>query len=295
MLRLPEFLVIGGMKCGSTTLYRDLLGHPDIYIPDKELNVLADEGTTTDQYASRFAGAPPSAVCGDVSTTYSMLPDHAGVAERAEMLLGRAAKIIYLVRDPIARAVSHHRHMHAWHGPGKMGPNINDAVRKHASIVNYSRYAMQLQPWRDAFGDEAISVIVFEQYTVNRYGTLDRLSDVLDVSRHSKHVRGEKVYNSSSGKTVLSPFWLAIWKTPLYRRLMRPLMSPDLRESMRRVVLPSAPESPASPSLETVDYLIKNVIDDERELRAFLQLDAPIWDFEMIRARFRDSPPRAAA
>ena len=294
MSRLPDFVVIGGMKCGSTTLYRDLLGHADVYVPDKELNVLVDECVTADQYARHFVAAPKSAVCGDVSTTYSMLPDYTGVADRARTLLGRSTKIIYLVRDPVARAISHHRHMHAWHGPGKMGANIDDAVQRHASLVNYGRYAMQLRPWRAVFGDEAISVVVFEHYILNRSSTLDRLCAFLGISQNASHVRADKIYNGSQDKTVLNPFWLAVWKTPIYQRVIRPLMSPDLRESLRRVILPRAPERPSPPSVESVDYLIKNLCEDERELRAFLRWDTPVWDFDLIRSQFCDGERRAA-
>ena len=152
-MQLPHFLVIGGMKCGSTTLYRDLLGHPDIYLHDKELNVLVREGVDARQYASHFVAAPVGAVCGDVSTTYSMLPDYSGVADRAARMLNGPTKVIYLVREPVDRAISHHRHMNAWHGSGKMGPDINTAVRSHQSIVNYSTVcdpvaAVAVRVWR---------------------------------------------------------------------------------------------------------------------------------------------------
>ena len=83
-----------------------------------------------------------------------MLPDHQGVAQRAARFLSKETQIVYLVREPVSRAISHHRHMNAWHGPGKMNADIDASAQEHSSLVDYSCYATQLEPWRDAFGDE---------------------------------------------------------------------------------------------------------------------------------------------
>lgn len=293
--RLPDFLVIGGMKCGSTTLYRDLLGHPDIYLPDKELNVLMTQDANAGKYARHFAAAPPASICGDVSTTYSMIPDYSGVAERAARILSSRTRIIYLVREPVSRAISHHRHMNAWHGPGKMGQDVDIAVQQHASIVNYNRYAMQLRPWRNAFGDDAIRVVVFEEYIADRRGTIERLLGFMGVRPDAQYVCADKVFNGSDGKTVLNSFWRTVWESQLYQRMVRSRMSLDLRESLRRLMLPSAPQRPAPPSIETVDYLIKNVCEDEKELREFLGRGEPLWDFGSVRAACIENAARVAA
>ena len=141
------------------------------------------------------------------------------------------------------------------------------------------------------FGDTAISVVIFEQYVADRRGTMSRLFNFLGISCDARHVREDRVFNDSAGKTVLSPFWLAVWRTPIYQRVLRPLMSADVRESIRGSILPVAPRRPAPPKLETVEYLIDNARDEERELRDFLKREEPIWNFESVRARFCDSEP----
>ena len=299
-IRLPSFLVIGGMKCGSTTLYRDLLGHPDIHIPEKELNALTRHGITQREYAANFdrtkrRDRSPRTISGDVSTTYSMLPHFTGVAEKAVDFLGSETQIIYLVREPISRAVSHHRHMNAWHGPGRMSADINDSVRMHSSLIDYSRYSTQLEPWRRAFGDSSINVVVFEEYIRHRRPTIARLMVKLGLQARTSHIREKTVFNSSDGKTVLSPFWLAVWNTPLYQRFARPLMSLDVRAKLRGTLLPEAPVEPNPPSMETVDYVLNQVRYEECGLRRFLNRDKPIWDFDSVRQRFADLSRSAAA
>lgn len=172
----PQFLVIGGMKCGSTSLYNDLATQPNVYLAEKELNLLSSDAFTVDSarriYRTVFAPASPRQLRGDVSTTYAKLPDVPDVAERARQTLGPNLKIVYIVREPVSRCVSQHFHMHAWRGTGHMPADIDRSVREFPSLVNYSRYARQLAPWRQHFGDHAIHVILFEEFVADRRSTL---------------------------------------------------------------------------------------------------------------------------
>lgn len=87
-MRRPDFLIIGAMKAGTTTLYRDLVDHPNIFLPEqKEPNTLVMYGSDMrriiDDYASLFARSPQDAICGEASTAYTKRPDNEGVAARA--------------------------------------------------------------------------------------------------------------------------------------------------------------------------------------------------------------------
>ena len=102
-------------------------------------------------YSQAFAAMRADQLGGDVSTTYAKLPDYPNVAARARRTLGADLKIVYVVREPVRRTVSQHYHMHAWRGTGHMSADIDACVREHPSLMNYSRYAMQLRPWRRLF------------------------------------------------------------------------------------------------------------------------------------------------
>ena len=98
-MTLPHFLIIGGMKCGSTTLYRDLLTHPRVFFPiDKEPCNLCDDRVLTDagraEYEALFKRARPDQLCAEASTDYTKLPDRPGVAARALRVLGPELKLI---------------------------------------------------------------------------------------------------------------------------------------------------------------------------------------------------------
>jgi len=175
--RVPDFLIIGAMKAGSTTLYADLAAQPSVFMsPVKEPHdlsspdVLAEGGRK--RYARLFAKARPDQICGEASTSYSMLPVFAGVAERARRLLGRDAKIVYIVRNPIERTISQHFHVYSRHGADE---DINEAVRSDDRLLNFSRYDMQLAAWLKEFDDNAVHLVRFEDFIADRRAAISSL------------------------------------------------------------------------------------------------------------------------
>ncbi len=105
----PGFLVISPPKTGSTWLAANLRCHPQLYVPDiKEVKYFSSFFKTLDLnwYLNNFRfGA--GRMCGEASPSYSLLP-----IERIRLirLLMPEVKLIFLMRDPIARAWSHARH-----------------------------------------------------------------------------------------------------------------------------------------------------------------------------------------
>ncbi|MDQ3731459.1 MAG: sulfotransferase domain-containing protein, partial [Pseudomonadota bacterium] len=108
---LPTFIVIGAMKAGTTSLYHYLSQHPEIGMSrHKELNFFktnADFAKGLDWYAAQFPSG--SRVLGESSPNYSKCHLFPGVAERLHSVLPRIS-LIYLVRHPVDRAVSHYVH-----------------------------------------------------------------------------------------------------------------------------------------------------------------------------------------
>ena len=104
---LPTFLVIGSMKCGTTSLHDYLARHPDVFMSAvKEVNFFVLERTWDkgiDWYRAQFYGRYQ--VRGEASQNYTKRHEfEPGVAERIRSLLPNV-KLIYIVRDPVARFV----------------------------------------------------------------------------------------------------------------------------------------------------------------------------------------------
>ncbi|MGI9328389.1 MAG: sulfotransferase family protein [Pseudomonadales bacterium] len=106
----PTFLVIGAMKAGTTSLFRYLCEHPQIAPPiTKEVNYFNFNWTLGSQwYAAHFPFASPlsTQITGEASPGYLVHP-------RAALRVSEQipdARVIVLLRDPVARTLSHYFH-----------------------------------------------------------------------------------------------------------------------------------------------------------------------------------------
>ena len=287
-MRLPDCLSIGAMKAGTTSLYRDLLANSAVFMPiDKEpWNLAGDDVCQPEglrQYAKLFEKAKAHQVCGEASTVYSQLPDITGVPRRAREVLGDRLMVIYLVREPVSRIVSHHHHL--WLS-GAVACGIDDAVHRYPRFINYSRYAMQIEPWREVLGPQQVLIVQFETYINDRRGTVASVSRFLGIEPQCEQIRAETAYNKSEGKPVPKGPVANLRHRWLYRTIVRPLLPLSAREKLRSTLLPKAQDRPDPPSIETVRYIIEQVRDDAELLRAIMSSDEPLWDFQDVLRRY---------
>ena len=278
-MRFPDFLIIGAMKAGTTSLYRDLLQNPAIFMPsDKEPGnlghdeVLAGEGKS--QYAKLFEKAKPGQICGEASTAYSKLPDIPGVPERAVQLCGTNLKVIYLIREPIERIVSQHHHELI---TKKVNCSIDQAVRNYPRFIQYSKYAMQITPWTDTLGMRQVLVIGFETYITDRCETLERICRFLGIDARSEVINTKAIYNRSEGMPMLVGPVAALWRSRLYHQLVRPFLSLTVRNILRERLLPRAKVTANQPSTETLRFLVKEIGPDVNRLKKIMKTDCPNW------------------
>jgi hypothetical protein len=286
-MRLPDFLIIGAMKAGTTTLYRDLLTNPAVFMPtDKEPTTLADDQvlqrSNLETYAAYFRRAGADQVCGEASTGYAKIPTFQGVPRRALHVLGSNLKVIYLVREPVARAISHHHHFVRL---GKMPARFDQAVTDDDTLVSYGRYAMQIEPWLEAFGSQSVLILRFESFVSDRRGTIERVSRFLGIEPRPQQVQTDRVFNKSEGKPYLSGPWHAVQRSFLYTRVLRPFIPLGARESLRKALLSRDDARLATPSQQTLDHLIERLEGDAETLRGLMGLSEPLWDFDQVRAK----------
>lgn len=181
--RLPEFLIIGAMKAGTTTLWDNLARHPRVYLPQvKEPHSLlapdAAEPAAVRRYSLLFASARRDQICGEASTGYSKLPRSRIAVTHAQRILGSGLRLIYMVRDPVARALSHHAHLVT---SNEASADFEQAVAAHPEILEYGLYAKQLAPWLEAYGAGRIRVVRLEELRDHRVAVLNDLCDFLGI------------------------------------------------------------------------------------------------------------------
>ena len=148
--QLPNLIIVGGLKCGTTSIHHYLGLHPEIQMSKpKELNFFVEElnwDLGLDWYASRFDDR--FKVRGESSPHYTNLPRFEGVAERIHEHCPDA-RLLYMVRDPIKRILSHWVHATgAGYETREMVPTLSDPDTHY---INRSKYWMQLQPYLELF------------------------------------------------------------------------------------------------------------------------------------------------
>lgn len=180
-------LVIGAMKCGTSALHEMLDEHPDVGMaPGKELNffigpeeppaVDPDEWWRygqwhrgLDWYRRQFDGAAP--VRGESSPGYTD-PSHPMAARRIHDVIPRV-RLVYLVREPLARAVSQWRH-HVRDGT-ESRPIAEALLDPESQYVARSRYLERIGPFLDLFAAEQLLIVVQERLRDHRDATLRRV------------------------------------------------------------------------------------------------------------------------
>ena len=189
----PNLFLIGAMKSGSTTLHELLAEHPQICMSEpKEPCYFVDQALLKDMwpemwrmefwrseaaYLDLFKGKPDALYRGESSTDYSKLPKVAGVVDRLAAY-NPEARIVYIMRDPVERTISHYWHM-AEHRGETRAPM--DAILHDPHYTEVSNYAMQLRPYLEHFGRERVMVLTFEELTRNPVPTVQSVFAWLGV------------------------------------------------------------------------------------------------------------------
>jgi hypothetical protein len=184
--RLPDFLIIGAAKSGTSTLYRHLRRHPRIYMsPVKEPCFFDPDATWrrgVDWYRSLFAGATADQLCGEASTNYTRYPQVRGVPERIARLIPDV-KLVYIMRHPVERAYSHFVHRHTKEiRPGRPFETSFEAfVRTDPMCLDGSDYRLQIEQYLAHFPREALQLLLLEDLEADPLAVLRELLGFLGV------------------------------------------------------------------------------------------------------------------
>lgn len=173
-MRLPDFLIIGAAKSGTSTLYAWLDGHPGVFMsPIKETNYFAwspeDRCTTVwgesvkvgfpvqraEDYAALFATAPGTATLGEASPVYL---ESAAAPKRIRETVPDV-KLVAVLRQPADRAYSGYW-MAVRHGDETRDPA--EALGPDEYRVRAGFYHQLLTRYFETFGRERIHVALFD-------------------------------------------------------------------------------------------------------------------------------------
>ena len=172
----PDFIIIGAMKSATSSLHVQLGAQNGIFMSEpKEPNFFSDDDQYergTNYYLSLFADAAESDLCGESSTHYTKLPDYPQTVTRMKALLP-SAKLIYVMRHPVERLISHY--VHQW-TENIIRCDINEALDRHPELIHYSRYGYQLEPYLEAFGRHSVLPVFLQAIKRQPQAELERIA-----------------------------------------------------------------------------------------------------------------------
>jgi hypothetical protein len=250
---LPNAIVIGAQKCGTSTLHYYLGFHPEISTSDpKELNFFIEEknwGQGTDWYRSHFDPAKPVRL--ESSPNYTTYPHNQGIPDRMARLVPDA-KLIFVVRDPIARIEAHWVHNYAKRR--ERGTVIETITHPNTTYVLRSRYFMQIEQFLRHYDRDRILVFQQSDLRDRREAQLREVFEFLGVDPDFHHKAFQTVRHRTSkkrratragmkvqewsrtdwGKRVPKAFWNY---AEAGLRLSRPIERPNLRDQLPDDVL----------------------------------------------------------
>jgi len=279
-MTLPNFVVIGAMKCATTTLAVQLAAQDGIFLSDpKEPNYFSDDDIYAKGaawYESLFAGADGCQLVGEASTHYTKLPTYPRTIERFRAALPDV-KLIYVMRHPIDRVVS--QYMHEWSQRLISGP-IDEELAKNPWIVDYGRYAMQIRPWLDVYGPDRILPVFNERLRARPQEELARVCAFLGYAGTPAWMdTGDQ--NVSGQRMRKSPLRDAVLNAPGLKQIRRGLIPKGLRDRAKGLWrMNERPELSAA-----VEGMLVTLYDEDlRELSALLGLVEPL-SCETFKAR----------
>lgn len=267
-LQPTYFCLIGAMKSGTSSLHEYLGLHPDISVSKlKETNYFSRSeryAKGESWYLKQLGGKRGELCIGEASTAYSKRDVFPGVPQRMRNFRPDA-KLIYLLRDPVKRVLSHYLHNVAY---GREERRLGEAVGD-PSTSNYVRascYFYQLSAFREYFPDEQLLVLSMEEMVATPQRTVRQALEFLGVDPEFEHADIGAIHNASKGKGEPNRLGRAVQRLPGGRDLRYALPS-LFEQKLERPKLASRVEN----------RMREHLADDVQRLRAWSGLRFEDW------------------
>ena len=300
MSKLPNFLVAGSPKCGSTSLFYYLNEHPEIFMaPQKEIHYFSSEILNTlDQgpkdkrvnafhinnyrsYLNQFKKAKPSQVIGEVSPSYINYPET--TIPKIKKHLGNP-KIIVLIRDPVKRAYSNYFHLVR---EDREKLSFYEALKqeetrmkkKYSDFWYYrfnSLYYNKIKKFDDAFDE--ILILTTESLKENTEITMKLIYNFLEVNENFRTQNIQREYNSGGvyKSNLVTNFFFRQSRLRSFIKKMIPITA-EMKQMKQKILKYFKEETPEMKP-EAEEFLIEYFKEDVENLKNDFDIDLTMWN-----------------
>ncbi len=277
----PNFIIIGSMKSGTTSLYDDLAKSNALFLPTEKEPAILSKYTQLDQIQKaylRHFNNNNGLMCGEASTVYTASETIDDIVARAKALCGNDLRLIMIMRDPIERIYSHLRHDISC---GRINiADVENVVLNDEKYTSISDYAIKVKPWIDAFGISNILCISFADYCTNRKEAIKQVADFLEIDFNVDIIDVTSVSNKSSELRRTNKYIMHLIRSKIYRHYVRPVLSTNVIKKLRIILLPRKVAPKFKLSEKTEKQLKLKLINVENDLEILLGKKLNIFTHE---------------
>jgi len=275
--RAPRFLIIGAAKCGTTYVSKALAARPDLYLVTSEPRAFLSDTPSpveTTEYINSFARCHVSQVPGELNNRYSMGCVYGGTAGRLAAQFPDA-KIIYLVRDPIARTESW------WMQKRRNGDPVHydfsTALRRSPELlVDTSDYWTETQRFLHCFPHENFLVVFAEDLLAEPRTEIERILDFIGVPAGNLDLPAPDTGNPSAKALAPAASLDMVRALPLTRIASKPL-PPRVRAWLKHVFFLRRLRSRPAWDPETRLWVVQRLGPNARRFLEYAGRSQELW------------------
>jgi hypothetical protein len=272
--RLPDFLVIGVPRAGTTALSKYLDAHPQVFVADdKELNFFDRQEPTPERvayYTRYFADAAPDQVAGEATPAYM----HSPVAAERMAAVVPEARLAAILREPVSRAYSHYWWRRLWRREDRpFAQAVDDELAGQAprggEYLGFGYYYEQLARVVDHYPRSALLTLLLDDLAREPVSTFVRLCEHLGVdSSVVPDIVGRRINDTYDLRSF------ALWQALTKGRAKRGWHTPVVRWIDARNAFPYRPP-PMDDGIR--ERLKEHFAPENRKLAEWLGRDLSGW------------------
>ena len=293
-MNLPNLLIVGAAKSGTTSLHNYLDQHPNIFMSDfKEPHFLINDiiGSkrihngvlSLKEYEKLFLNTNNYTYRGESSVMYLLFAQEA--IENIKKYLGENVKIIIMLRNPIERAYSGYQHVKRYNHMENL--SFEDAIgvceKRYMEVINFTpasryleigNYYNQVKLFMDNFSN--VHVMIYDDYKYDINAEINKVLRFLDLPEHVIDTRDKHMVGGWEWKNIY------LKKLILHGNIIKKIFSvliPSnyLRVKIRLFLQNLAVRKTENMRQETKNKLVNYYRDDVLRLSALLDKDLTFW------------------
>lgn len=283
--RRPDFAIIGAMKSATSTLQEQLELQPGIFMTTpKEPNFFSNDDQYDlglDWYANLYSEAAEDDLVGEASTHYTKLPKYPDTVARFKSF-APDTKLIYVMRHPVDRLISHY--IHNW-SMGFIGKNVSieQALAGYEPFISYGMYNVQLKPWFEAYGRDNVCPVFFDRMLESPQTELERICKYIGYQKPVTWQENLEASNISNQRIRKFPLYSVVVDSSIATWLRQNFVPTSFRQAIKnRLRLNKRPQL----SDQTIADLEAQFDEGLKELGEWLDVELCCQNFkEVTRSR----------